>query len=88
MEERQRILCGVPNKRIYSRVVGCFPRNTVHVRFVGAPGVSGSVVPGTTFWVPANLVPMHRRLPNTLVWFDVDESGYHYVGPEEKPISS
>ena len=68
--------------RIYCRVIGCLSPESVHVTIIGSPGVSeSSFDPKPTLRVPIEQVPMDKRFPNSIVWFDVDGDRLTYVEP-------
>lgn len=70
-------------RRIYGKMIGCVEEKTAIVEIIGTPGVTpGAFYPPACVRISTDLIPMHRRFPNSTVWFDVKEDRYVYVEPD------
>lgn len=70
--------------RIYCKLIGCLEGNTAIVEIIGSPGVSlESFHPHPCVRVSTDLIPPHKRFPNSIVWFDLEWDRYIYVEPDD-----
>ena len=70
-------------RRIYCRVIGWMSRESVSLVVTGSPGVEESFFhPLPTITVAVEQVPIEKRFPNSIVWFDVTGDDLTYVDPD------
>jgi|GEM_PF-4829366 len=70
--------------RIYCKVIGCLSRETIDLEIIGGPGVPPeSFHPHGCITVAADLVPMDKRFPNSIVWFDCRGEELVYMQHDE-----